>query len=578
MGMVQYNMSSFRRIFGKFANAIQNVFQENMWFIIGFYVMNVTTMGWLLINEDSIDILVCYAFSMFFTSFGLAALVQILYNLRLKMIVKSLILGVTAIIFAIEFFAMYNYNILIGVGIVNSILETNSQEAMEFFEMYLGFKELIGVIGILVIMYFLKNRAAAFCKSSGRRPSRLLMMLLAVSAIYTVQLAVQNYDIIVDKKYLPLQRAFSASQVAVKNINAYREMKSKIHSDIVITENKSNIKNVVFIIGESANRNHMGLYGYYLPNTPYMSKLVEDGEMYRFNDIISPHSTTIAVLSKLFTFCDYESPKDWYEYNNLVDVLNAAGYKTFWLSNQESSGIWGSVAQMYAERSSQHEFTRLRDSREELGVVDEELLPLLDRAKLERGDKNFFFVHLMGQHVLYYNRYPYRFHKFTDADIKLDIKQEQKEIIAQYDNATYYNDYIVNEIINRFRDDETLVIYVSDHGEAVYDETGFSGHIEENPNRHMIEIPFVIWGSEKFRANYPYKLQKIAGAVDRPYMTDDMIHTVLDLLDIRLADFEATRSIINDKFDVSRKRIFNDKDYDMEIKNAGAEADAKAAK
>jgi heptose-I-phosphate ethanolaminephosphotransferase len=524
-------------------------------------------MAWTLINEESFDILVCYAFSMFFTSFGVAALVQILYNKRLKLIAKSVILAIVLVIFVIEFFAMYNYNILIGVGIVNSILETNPHEALEFFEMYLGIKEVLGVVGMAAVAYYLKKRAPAFCKYSGRRPSRILLLLLLIGAGYSVQMAFFGYDIIVDKKYLPLQRAYAASEVAVKNINAYREMKSKVNDNIIITENKSSIKNVVYIIGESANRNHMGLYGYYLPNTPNLSRMVDSGEMYCFTDTISPHSTTIAVLSKLFTFCDFESDKEWYEYNNLVDILNAAGYKTFWLSNQESTGIWGSVAQMYAERSQKHEFTRLRDSHEELGVLDEELLPLIDRAKGERGEKNFFFIHLMGQHVLYYNRYPYIFHKFTDKDIQMDINDAEKEIIAQYDNATYYNDYIVSDIIDRFRDDETLVIYASDHGEAVYDETGFSGHIEENPNRHMIEIPFVIWGSEKFRENYPYKIQQVAKAVDRPYMTDDMIHTVLDLLDIRTADFDATRSVVNDDFDMTRQRIFNGKDYDREIKN-----------
>jgi len=53
-------------------------------------------------------------------------------------------------------------------------------------------------------------------------------------------------------------------------------------------------------------------------------------------------------------------------------------------------------------------------------------------------------------------------------------------------------------------------------------------------------------------------------------MTDDMIHTVLDLTDIKTADYEAKRSIVNDQFDSTRKRIFNNKDYDVEIKNGEA--------
>lgn len=55
-----------------------------------------------------------------------------------------------------------------------------------------------------------------------------------------------------------------------------------------------------------------------------------------------------------------------------------------------------------------------------------------------------------------------------------------------------------------------------------------SGHIEENPTHHMIEIPVIMWASEKFRAKYPEKWEQIKKAADRPYMTDDMIHTVMD--------------------------------------------------
>lgn len=312
----------------------------------------------------------------------------------------------------------------------------------------------------------------------------------------------------------------------------------------------------------------MQLYGYYLPNTPYLQELSEKNEICIYRDIISPHSTTVAVLCKLFTFCNYESDKQWYEYSNLIDIMNTAGYRTCWLSNQESSGMWGNVAQIYANHSKTHRFTRIRDSLEDTGILDEEILPLLDEEKNNNKDslKNFYVLHLMGGHGLYYNRYPYSFHKFTEADIMLKAKPKEKEIVAQYDNTVYYNDYIVKNIIDRFREDEAIVIYLPDHGEAVYDEAGFAGHIEENPNRHMIEIPMVIWASEKFKDKYPEKWEAVSMAVKRPYMTDDMIHTILDIADIKTEEFNPKKSIINDDFYAYRKRIYNDLDYDTQIK------------
>lgn len=551
----------------KLASAVQNIFHENMGFIITLFLLNFTTMAWSLIAEDKIEVMISYGFSLFFAAFGVAAFVQILYNPVLKNMVKAVILAITGVIFIVEFFAMYNYSILIGTGIINSIFETNYREAVEFFEMYVGVKECIGVFGILAILYFLKKKSFRFGKINHTKPNKVVIGVLALGFIYMIRMVSVYGEFFTDHQYLPVQRAYASAQVAMKNIEAYNNLTSRLNDKIELTENNSKIKNVVFILGESTNRNHMGLYGYNLPNTPNLQKLQDENNLYTFKDVISPHSTTIAVLSKLLTFCNFESDKDWYEYNNVVDLMNAAGYKTFWLSNQESSGIWGNVAQIFAQHSKKHEFTRIRDSREDYGVVDGELFPLIDRSLQEREDKNFFVIHLMGAHGLYYNRFPYAFSKFNKDDIPLDVNDEKKTIVAQYDNAIYYNDYVVNEIINRFKDDETLVIYVSDHGEAVYDESNFSGHIEENPNRHMIEIPMIMWASDKFKEKYPDKIERIQDALNRPYMTDDMIHTVLDLMEIKTADYDPARSIVNEQFDPTRKRIFNNKDYDLEIKN-----------
>jgi len=560
------NKRTFKMKLLRFAGRTQRMFQKNARFIAAFFLLNYITMAWSLLNADKIEVGIGYGFTLLLGSVCVTALLQLFYNPVLKRLAKTVLLLVSAVPFAIEFFAMYNYKALIGAGIVNSMLETNSREAVEFLNMYLGLPELGALLGIVAIIIACRRfRLGSRLRISRRAQTRVVFTLLGVCVVYSVRMFTV-YTSFFWEDLLPLQRTYASAQVAVKNLEAYHKLSSKLSSDIQLTENNGKIKNIVFILGESTNRNHMHLYGYPIPNTPNFDAMQQKGEISVFRDCISPHSTTIAVLSKLFTFCDHESDKDWYEYNNLIDVMNTAGYKTHWLSNQESSGIWGNVAQIYAEHSTQHAFTRIRDSREDYGILDEELFPLVDKAIAERSEKNFYVVHLMGGHGLYYNRFPYIFSKFNKDDVKLPIADEKKEVIAQYDNALYYNDYIVSGIIDKFRDEETLVIYVPDHGEAVYDEGGFAGHIEENPSRHMIEIPVIMWASDKFKAKYPEKWAAIQASVNRPYMTDDMIHTVLDLSDIHTAEFDPAKSIVNDKFDASRKRIFNDLDYDTQIR------------
>ena len=83
----------------------------------------------------------------------------------------------------------------------------------------------------------------------------------------------------------------------------------------------------------------------------------------------------------------------------------------------------------------------------------------------------------------------------------------------------------------------------------------------------MIEIPVIVWGSEKFKEKYPEKWAALQRAVDRPYMTDDMIHTILDIADIYTDDYRPEKSLINPEFDASRRRIFSGLDYDTEIRD-----------
>ena len=397
---------------------------------------------------------------------------------------------------------------------------------------------------------------------------RLLFRGLAVSGAVSLVLTLSTDGWFFVAEMMPAARLAGAVSVAAENAVAYRRLAEAVDVNIKLTRNDSAVKNIVFILGESTNRNHMHLYGYYLPNTPHLDEMTAKGEIVAMSDAVSPHSTTVEVLSELFTFCDYESEKPWYEYHNLIDVMNAAGYRTHWISNQESSGVWGNVAQLYANHSAMHRFTRLRDSTEDTGILDETVLPLLDEALAEDPPgRNFYVIHLMGGHGLYYNRYPYSFHKFTGDDIRLSIGPRFREIVAQYDNAIYYNDYIVSSVINRFRDKEALVIYAPDHGEAVYDEGGsVAGHLEENPDRHMIEIPVIFWASKKFREKYPEKWEAIEEAEDRPYRTDDMIHTILDLSDIETEEWRPEKSVVNEEFDAKRPRFFGEENYDTQIK------------
>lgn len=546
--------------------AIEQTFTEHTGFLFLLFFFNYFTMAWSLLLKQEILLTLGYGLALFFCFVLLMAVLRRFLSGVWISRVKTALLIVSVLMFGMESFVMYTYEALIGAGIVNSVLETNRKEAVEFLQMYVTWRELGAVLlgGVVIFFAWRRLRDVSLSDAWKRSLCRGLMAAGLISLVAVLPYYAEFFAC----ELLPAARIVGATSLAVENAIAYHRLADAIDTHIDLTENNSEIKNIVFILGESTNRNHMHLYGYYLSNTPHLDEMQAKGEIVAMSDVISPHSTTVEVLSELFTFCDYESDKSWYEYHNLIDVMNAAGYRTHWLSNQESSGMWGNVAQLYANHSTMHKFTRLRDSLEDSGILDEELFPLLDEALADASpDRNFYVLHLMGGHGLYYNRYPYAFHKFKAEDVKLQIGERYRDIVAQYDNALYYNDYIVSEIINRFRDKEALVIYVPDHGEAVYDEGGsIAGHLEENPDRHMIEIPVIFWASRKFRDKYPEKWEAIENAADRPYRTDDMIHTLMELADIKTEEWNPKKSVVNEEFDASRPRFFGEENYDTQIR------------
>lgn len=141
----------------------------------------------------------------------------------------------------------------------------------------------------------------------------------------------------------------------------------------------------------------MEIYGYSLGTTPNLKKLEEEGNLYKFTDTISSHMTTVPSLQKVLTFYNSDSNNEWHTYNNIVDVMSKADYKTYWFSNQESFGIWGNVAAAIGNRSNKIIFNRLRDSEEEIkNSFDGEIVEKSSN-KID-GDKNFIVYHLM-EHI-----------------------------------------------------------------------------------------------------------------------------------------------------------------------------------
>lgn len=470
----------------------------------------------------------------------------------LKKIMISIILVIFISLTIIEVLLLFNFKSIINNSILQILFESNINEGFEFFKSYISMKN-ISYILVIIILFYLISKIKINLKNN-----IIKILILVFSFINFI-----NFNKIINDT--PIIRLYNSIRVSLKNIKVYKELNKNLKNDIIIKDEGKNIENIILIIGESTSKNHMSIYNYKYHTTPLLEKR-EKNQMYKFNDVISPHAHTIPVLQKLLTFYNAESENEWYKYNNIVDIMKANNYKTYWFSNQEAFGVFGNVAAAIGNRSDIVVFNRIRDSYEEgINSYDEEIV---EKSKLyidKDCKKNFIVYHLLGTHTNYKYRYPEKFSYFKEENYSAN--KENKKIISEYDNAILYNDFVVDKIVKLYENKESIIFYLSDHGEEVFEFRDFMGHSEENLSRYMAEIPFIIFTTEKFEKKYPAIKNQLENSVNRPYMTDDFIHTLLDIGGIRTNEYDETRSIISNKFNKERIRIFGGKNYETYWKN-----------
>ena len=303
-------------------------------------------------------------------------------------------------------------------------------------------------------------------------------------------------------------------------------------------------KTFVIIIGESATRCHYSLYGYCRPTTPHLDAIRED--IICYDNVIAPDIQTLSCLKQMLTFTNYEMPDMYKKEANIIEILRDAGYKTFWYDNQGIGGIdtytptsYRTIAQMC---DSFHVNTQY--------VQDENLVDMLETTLEDTTSCKVIFIHLNGSHFPYKVRYPESFAYFSNHDIctplaeKLNVRQT--DVINEYDNSILYNDYILSECINLLRNESGLsaLLYVSDHGEEVYDNQLYAGRSFERLSRSMCEIPCIFWRNRLYKEQVALHINPHV-----MYCTDDMIHSIMDITGTTYSLKDTTRSMFRYGFE-----------------------------
>lgn len=320
---------------------------------------------------------------------------------------------------------------------------------------------------------------------------------------------------------------------------------------------------IVLVIGESYNKYHSQLYGYPLATTPRQLRMLRNGELVAFTDVVAPWNLTSNVFKNVFSTHSIEQPGTWCDGVLFPALFRKAGYKVAFLTNQFQN----------VKRQSGIDFNGsffLNDPEMDSLCFDHRnrMIYRYDKAFIREyehyvpGRCNLVIFHLYGQHQKYDYRFTSKDVYFTPDSLKGrgNLARWMRQIIVDYDNATRYNDEVFGRICSYFKDSDAIVLYLSDHGEEVFDHSLMFGRTPADPliplaAHYEFEVPMTMWFSPLFKKLHPDVVKAAFRASQRPFMTDDLPHLLMGLAGIRCKYYDRRRDLLHDSFNVRRPRL-----------------------
>lgn len=427
--------------------------------------------------------------------------------------------------------------------LISTIFISNIQEVKEYIVANFSFLHVLILIIFLIGTFFL----FFFRKPDNSiKISRSLIFLFIISFLTsslsgpTGALSAEFMSYLYQKRKLEKLVKARAEGLVATNFNIQTE--------------PNQATKVVVIIGESLNRSYMGLYGYERNTTPSLSKLASDStrdRLFVFNDVISPDVTTVPSLKKVLTNSTNQHPIPFEKSISVVDFFNKAGYKSYWISNQAPLGKFSTPISVISSAADSVYFTAFKKNVGDDGApqgtfFDGELLEPFKSLISSNSDskKQIYFVHLMGNHVNYEDRYPERFNFF-----------KTKEPLSRnlYLNSILYNDWVVSNLMKISKENNVdVVFYFSDHG----DELGY-GHSSGNYKRGMSTIPFMVYLSQNYILKNPDLVKDLIKNKNTPGMTDNFFNVIQEVTGTKSSFFDPKESFISDNYIILKRKVID---------------------
>lgn len=571
---------SFRLLSSKI---VQPVIEELPIILVFFFIIKANLMEFFQDNDyDTVWDYVSVFSIWFLYSYFIAATISISKRIWVRWLWYILLLS----IYAISCFLAANFEMKICPTLITLLVETNEREAGEFMSVYFltatSIKVYVKIAIYIAIIVFLELGYRKYYLERIKRfrsvcVSIVIMFLLFAGIIrwsqYSDYFNINKPD---DEDALD----FPASDIYTRlfcSLCIESKQSSVIERAIDVSLNagkattvyeKSDSLNVIFVIGESFIKSHASLYGYPLVTTPNLQLQKEKGNLFAFTDVITPYNYTSMSVKNMMSCNSLGESEKWFDCPYFPVLFKNAGYNVYFWSNQHEATD-GSVYEyalssyLYNQKFSDsvYEKTNAKPLEYDGLLVDDFKKSCIDSLK---SPQNLFLFHLSGQHTVFTSRFPQteEHKRFTIKDIHKEepyINKTKLQYIADYDNAILYGDGVLAQMMQLFADRNAVLVFLSDHGEEVYDYRdrmgrSYTDKVDSLYLRYQYEIPFVIWCSDRFKRNYPDVVNNIQEAVTKPFMIDNVCQLLFHLGGLQSDYYYPERDVLSKEY-VPKERI-----------------------
>lgn len=507
---------------------------------------------------------------------GVSALAMLLLSIKMpndiRCFLKCFWYFVLSFSFILRKFLLYEFGMDFSPAVFSLVAETNPTESKGFLETFvfsfIGMRYFVAFLVLLFSIWLVENLWKKLLQKSHFYIKKVyicsivgffgLMFVLNMMQINFLEgRSGQNTFSGLIFSYLKYSKDKTSSHQFLTDMNFYSK-------EPIYVKSKDSL-NIVFVVGESFIKSHAQVYGYPLPTMPNMQREANKGSLFVFQDLISLFNKTTPSLQNAFCLNVLNGGAKWYQSCYWPLLMRKAEYDVYMWDNQKEGDkhYQGSFHEMYAPSVCELCYTKTNSQSSDW---DEFIVKNFVKERHKKlSAKNFVYFHLQGQHNPFYNKYPKERAKFSSKDYNRHeawITQDVLQTISDYDNSVLYTDYVLNLILDIFKNTNSIIVFVSDHGEEVYDYRNKQGRVAMDENKKsqfahsQYDIPFLVWVSDKFKTNYPDLCSKLSASLNRPYSLDRIGHFFLDIAGIETKFYSSEDDILSDQFIKKDRYIF----------------------